>query len=40
MRSEAFGKGESVQVDHLSSVNLTSSRKGFDENIKVIGQAI
>ncbi|KPL59442.1 flagellin N-terminal helical domain-containing protein [Rossellomorea vietnamensis] len=40
MRSSALGTGASGAVSDLSAVNLTSAGAGFDENIKVIDQAI
>ncbi|WHY61436.1 flagellin [Cytobacillus firmus] len=40
MRSEALGKGASGAVTDLSKVNITAAGAGFDENIKVIDQAI
>jgi flagellin len=40
MRAEALGTGASGVVTDLSQVNLTSAGAGFDENIKVIDQAI
>lgn len=35
-----LGKGASGRVTDLSKVNVTSAGAGFDENIKVIDQAI
>ncbi|RKD24222.1 flagellin [Ammoniphilus oxalaticus] len=40
MRADALGKGISGGVTDLSAVNLTNAGAGFDENIKVIDQAI
>lgn len=40
MSADALGKGASGKVTDLSKVNVTSAGAGFDENIKVIDQAI
>lgn len=40
MSADALGKGASGRVTDLSKVNVTSAGAGFDENIKVIDQAI
>ncbi|MFG6114824.1 flagellin [Halobacillus sp. MO56] len=40
MRSTALGVGASASVTSLENVDLTSEGAGFDENIKVIDQAI
>lgn len=40
MSADALGKGASGRVTDLSNVNVTSAGAGFDENIKVIDQAI
>lgn len=40
MRSAALGKGASGTVASLDVVDLTAAGQGFDENIKVIDQAI
>lgn len=40
MRAAALGKGVSGNVGSLNEVNVTSAGEGFDENIKVIDQAI
>lgn len=40
MSADALGKGASGKVTDLSNVNVTSAGAGFDENIKVIDQAI
>lgn len=40
MRANELGKGASGDVASLDAVNVTSAGKGFDENIKVIDQAI
>ncbi|MDU1413361.1 MAG: flagellin [Clostridium sp.] len=40
MRAAALGKGATGDVASLDAVNVTSAGKGFDNNIKVIDQAI
>ena len=40
MRAAALGKGATGDVASLDDVNVTSAGKGFDNNIKVIDQAI
>ncbi|KXZ40445.1 flagellin [Alkalithermobacter thermoalcaliphilus JW-YL-7 = DSM 7308] len=40
MRASALGKGASGFVNSLNDVNVTNAGQGFDENIKVIDQAI
>lgn len=40
MSADALGKGATGKVTDLSKVNVTSAGAGFDDNIKVIDQAI
>ena len=40
MRANALGAGAGGTVDSLSAVDVTKAGKGFDENIKVIDQAV